>query len=165
MKLKWVLVLIILFASISSTFGQKPEWLKNLESIQLLHSSRSDIEKAFGEPANPSNKYNSIYKLRQGKLSVEYSHGPCSEASVKGWEVAELTVTRLFFFPKEFLTLENLKMDLSGFTRSESLDTVGAYGYTSEEIGIEIDVTSKGSIEAIEFYPSKKFDALRCRTQ
>lgn len=165
MKLKRTLFLAILFVLNLGALAQKPEWLKNLESIRLLESTRLEIENTFGPPTNPSYKYHSVYKLGEGRLSIEYSQGRCNEAKVKGWDVPELTVTRLFFFPRVSIRLEDLKMDFNGFQKSGPRDVPGAYGYGNDELGIDIDVNRKGEIEAIEFFPSKKYDKLRCGTE
>lgn len=164
MKLKWTFFLAILFVLSLNSLAQKPEWLKNLESVRLLQSTRPEIENTFGSPENPSYEYDRVYKLREGKLDVEYSQGLCSEAKVKGWDVPVLTVTRLFFFPRVSMRLEDLKMDFSGFRKSGPRDVPGAYGYGNDELGIDIDVGREGRIEAIEFYPSKKYNDLRCST-
>lgn len=164
MKLKWTFFLAILFVLTLNAFAQKPEWLKNLESVRLLESTRLEIENTFGRPENPTRKYHVVYRLGEGRLSIEYSQGLCSEAKVKGWDVPVLTVTRLFFFPRVSMRLEDLKMDFSGFRKSGPRDVPGAYGYGNDELGIDIDVGREGRIEAIEFYPPKKYDDLRCKT-
>jgi hypothetical protein len=165
MKLERTLFLAILLVSTLDCFAQKPEWFKSLESVRLLQSTRLEIENTFGAPANPTYVYDRIYKLREGKLSIEYSQGLCSEAKVKGWDVPALTVTRLFFFPRVPISLEDLKMDFTDFQKSESRDVPGAYGYSNAEWGIDVNVGRKGKIESIGFYPSTKYDHVRCETE
>lgn len=163
MKSRLVLFVGTMLIMLGPTFGQTPEWLEKLKDIALMTSTRSDIERVFGYPENPSLKHNSVYRLKEGKLDIEYSRGKCSENEMKGWDVSELTVTRMFFFPKIALVLTDLGLNFTGFRKFPSTDVPGAFGYRNEEAGIDIDVTSKGKIEAIEFYPGKRYEDLYCK--
>jgi hypothetical protein len=163
MKLKFTYLLLLIFLSVSSGFGQQPAWLKKIKEIELLRSTEQDVVRIFGEPEKSDYPYFRIFNLKEGKLDVQYSMGYCTELKRKGWNVPEFTVTGISLSPKKQVEPEKLGINLSNFELTEVFDVPGAFEGRNDELGIELVKTRKGKIESISFYPPSKFDHLYCR--
>lgn len=165
MKLKLYFLFGLILTLNCSVFAQEPEWFKNIKNIVVMSSTREDVTKLFGQPENSNSQYFKYYDLKEGKLSVEYSRGLCSDEKKEGWNVPEFTVTRIFFDFYKPVNSKKLPIDSTGFRKYPIKDVSGAFIYESDEKGIDYSVTSEGKIESITFYPSNKYDHLFCEKE
>src|SRR5260370_28973458 len=77
-----------------------------------LKSTRSDVEKILGPPTLDSKARDAAdYKTKEGKVFILYSSGPCNVKPSNGWNIPELTVIQISFYPNFTPKLKDLKID------------------------------------------------------
>lgn len=165
MKIKLMFSFLIVLTFSLSGFAQEPEWLVKIRKVVLLTSTREDVAKIFGKPYQSINPYFVFYKTKDGKITIEYSRGLCSNKEEEGWNVPEFTVTRIFLDFKEPQSFNTFPIKIDEFYKHPVSDVPDAFSYENDESGISYPVTPKGIIKDIEFYPSSKFDYLHCSEQ
>jgi len=134
--------------------GNAQDWRK----IVPLKSTRAEVETLLG-PAEGA--YSTVYQLKEGKLFIEYSSGPCRPDRKNGWNVAENTVVSLSFSPRHKKRLADLKLDLTKFRKEIDQQVIGITYYVDEENGITYEIQD-GKVDSIEYDPPKKYDHLFC---
>ena len=163
MRSRFLLLFAVALICNSTVSAQEPEWFKSIKSIKLLSATKQDIIRLFGEPEPSTYPYFKTYKLKDGNIDVEYSKGFCSIGDKEGWNVPELTVTRIFITPAKGLTPQQLGFRTKEFIKHEIEDVPGAYTFENEKDGINFSVRRTGTVEAISLYPGQGYRDLFCR--
>lgn len=138
----------------SSRFNQ-PEW----KTIVPMNSTRANVEAILG-PADKG--FEVLYHLQDGKLSIEYSTGPCTRDRKGGWNVPENVVISLHFSPRRPKKVSQLKLDATKFRRVIDDHLPSVTYYINDEEGITYAI-QQGKVDYVEYGPPKKYDGLYCK--
>lgn len=135
--------------------------------IEPLKSTREDVEKILGKPEPTSTaRHAAGYKTFEGSVFVLYSTGLCDVDPRHGWNVPELTVIRISFYPDDPSShkFSSLRIDSSKFDRSPDPGAIHSVFYTNKVDGIVLTVdTIDNSISSFGYFPKSKYDHLRCK--
>lgn len=165
-RIVFLIVLVIIFNF--SALGKEPEWFTKFKQIQVLKSTREDVEKMFGFPKViqvRKGKWSQTidYEFNGGRFEVSYSTGKCSqETNQNGYNVNTGVVVKTYLFLFLPVKISELKLKLKGFEKYKSSEYNGLV-YTNDEIGVQYSGDKK-TISDITFYPSDKQDNLDCKT-
>lgn len=135
--------------------------------ITPLKSTRSDVEKILGKPMPTSaSQHAASYKTKEGRVFILYSTGLCDVNREHGWNVPELTVIGMSFYPDypNPHKFSDLKIDQSKFERRPDPGALRSVFYTNEIDGVVLTVdTSNDSISRFSYIPESKYDHLMCK--
>ena len=171
MKLIPFLFALCLFGVLDAA-GQEPDWVIKLRKLQVLESTKADVERAFNFPkvidaSDVAEKEKNgeeyiTYQTKDGVLEVDYSTGTCSELnSSSGYDVVSGTITELSFEPKKTVKASLLNFDYESFKLELVSDMPNLTVYRKLEDGITINII-RGDVKSIRFSPSPKYDYLEC---
>ena len=134
--------------------------------IVPLKSTRADVEKILGSPTPDSvARHAADYKTKDGKVFILYSTGPCNIKPSNGWDVPELTVIEIGFYPDVAPKLRDLKFDWEKFEKQPDPEILNVTYYTNETDGIVLTVEN-GDPETVicfSYYPESKYNDLKCK--
>lgn len=130
--------------------------------IVPLRSTRADVERLLGPPADPSKQHASFHDLEKEVVTVFYASGPpCGSDMVSGWRVPRGTVVRLIVSPKINLQPSDLQADLSKYQKTVDLKRADIITYSNKERGESITV-SHDQVVSVEYFPTTKDSPLSC---
>ena len=118
-----------------------------------LHSTRSDVERAFGPPDSTG-----FYDFKTESAEFFYSAGPC----VNGYKVPKDTVISIRVIPKGEMRFSDLKLNRRRFRQSRDPELPGLFYYNNDDEGTMIHV-SGGSVVDITFGWAKRDRRLLCK--
>lgn len=150
---------VILFAAV---LVQAKEW----QGLVPLHSTRTDVERLLGSPANtdPSKERAAVYKLKNEVVLISYAmSSPCGSDGLSEWQVPHGTVVSITVSPKTELRLSNLNIDEHRYKKTSDGHRPEDVNYINEEEGESIKVF-QGEVISITYFPSAKDNYLRCPT-
>lgn len=128
--------------------------------IVLLQSTRSDVERLLGPPAEPKG---SQYRTKTEIVNVRYSGEPCVKDDPSGYNIPAGVVIHLVIFPKREQRFSNLNIDETKFKKEQDPHMpAGYFHYTNYEDGMTVTV-SEGIVKKVTYWPSSKFQHLRCQ--
>lgn len=143
--------------------------------IVPLKSTRMDVERLFGKPANSDRE---IYYFRDEIVSFGYSKYGCKSAPLvpgwpipppEGWNVPTDTVLVVRVNLRKQVPLTSLGIDLKTFKKVRGdHDVPSHFRYVDEEAGLTIDLNGDGGSETVRGYiyqPEAKYKDLRCSKQ
>ena len=148
-----ILFAFLLFVQ-SSRFNQQ-EWRK----ILPMNSTRAEVEAILGQA---DEGFEVLYQLQDGKLSIEYSTGPCTSERKGGWNVPENVVISLHFSPRRAKKVSQLKLDPRKFRKVVDDHLPSVTYYINDEEGITYAI-QQGKVDYVEYGPPKKYDGLYCK--
>jgi hypothetical protein len=129
-------------------------------AIVPLHSTRAEVERLLGPPADSSNEYTSIYKLEKEVVVIDYeSDHSCK--SPGGWQVPRGTVVSITVTPKTRLRFSDLQVDESKYKRTSGGHRSEDIIYTENERGESITVY-RDMVTSITYRPAASDSHLRC---
>src|ERR1041385_2029506 len=130
--------------------------------IVILKTTRAEVEKLLGQGEEHASI--AYYPLKEGSLHVEYSDGRCKPGQYRAWKVPEGTVIEVVYTPfKSPIKFASLNLDLHKFrTTRESPDVPDLITYLRNEEGISYTVQLDGTVSEIRYFPSTKYENLRC---
>lgn len=130
-----------------------------------LKSTRADVERILGKPEPTSvAQYAGGYNTKTGKVFVLYSTGMCRANPEHGWNIPELTVISVSYYPSQLPKLANLKIDISKFEKRMDPASLSSASYTNEADGIVLIVdTSDDVVESFNYFPESKYRHLMCK--
>lgn len=164
MIFKTILICAVLLSLVCQNQAQTIKVIEKIKTLKILSSTRDDLRKAFGEAKDNDYPYTESFYLKEGKITADYSVGLCGENNKIGWHVPEWTITRIWFDPEKPLDPQQLKIDFTGFKKTEVFDVPGAFEYEDKKSGIGYSVTRQGKIEFISFDPPTEFNYLDCES-
>jgi hypothetical protein len=141
--------------------------------IVSLKSTRADVERLLGHPADPQQ---SIYYLPDEVVSIQYSKYGCNMPPkiegwpvppAEGWNVPPDTVLVVRITLRKQVPLKDLGLDLKTFKRVRGdSDVASHFQYVNEESGLTIDLNGATEIVRGLIYEAEaKYKYLRCRHQ
>lgn len=134
---------------------------KGWRGIVPLHSTRADVERLLGPPADQS-EMASTYKLKDEVVFIIYASGPpCGLDRTSGWRVPRGTVVSITVSPKERLLLSSLSINESKYGKKSDLHRRDVITYSNKEEGESIDVFL-GEVMSIHYLPAAKDKHLSC---
>lgn len=135
---------------------------KDWRGIIPLHSTRADVERLLGSPADPSKELAAVYQLEKEVVSIFYASGPpCGEDRFSGWQVPRGTVVSITVSPKTKVRLSDLQIDLSRYKKTVDFHRRDNITYANEEEGESINVFLD-EVTYFTFFPAAKDKHLSC---
>lgn len=134
------------------------ESLTNWRSIIPLKTNRSQVEHLLG---SNNSGYLGIYRVEDGKLSIEYSSGSCGSDRKGGWNVPKDVVISIMFSPTTKPRLSDLNVNRKRLRKVVDRHVGGIIYYIDDENGIVYEIQD-GRVETIEYGPPKKYKDLAC---
>lgn len=155
--------ILVLILSLSGTIFCQTSNVWN--GITPLKSTRADVEKILGKPVPLSvARHAAGYKTKDGRVFVLYSTGLCDVNPEHGWNIPELTVIKISYYPDRLPKLSDLQIDLSKFEKSPDPGSLSSVFYTNKIDGIMLTVDSSGDVvESFSYFPEAKYDHLMCK--
>lgn len=150
-----------------SAHSKTPKWYLKLKQVKLMVTTKQEVEKLFNYP-EATNTFdgewskNIDYNLKEGKLSVSYSQGKCSEVNTDGYNVEKDVVIGITMYLEEEVSISKLALDLSNFDKREISDLVGVFTYVNENSGEWFNGTSR-KLNDFKLFPSKSKEHLKCK--
>ena len=152
------IILSFCFVIVAAGISHGKEW----RGIVPLHSTRTDVERLLGPPADQNNDLMSIYKLEKEVVVVEYAAGPpCGADGPSAWRVPRGTVLGITVHPKTELYFSDLHIDVSRYKITDGGDVPNYVYYTDEREGNQYEVT-QGLVMSITYFHTAKDGDLRC---
>jgi len=133
-----------------------------------LKSTRADVEKILGPPIPESKaKDAAIYRTKDARVFVLYSTGPCNIRPSNGWNIPELTVIQLSFYPNVAPKLSDLSLDRKKFEKHPDPEILNETSYTNETDGISLTVDNgvPETVVSFSYFPESKYDYLMCNSR
>jgi hypothetical protein len=167
MKTMFKLLTIMWLLTINHhVMAQEPEWFKKLKQLKPLFTSKSDVENLFG---NLKVKKQFIDKgiesvfyeaPEDAFLSLKYSAGDCSTGKSYDYQTNKGNIIEaIYFLNKRSVNISKFLINKNEFeTRKDDDDTLY---YFNKELGIEFG-TQRDEVIHVEFFPSSKYDYLKC---
>ncbi len=160
----------------SPVYAKQSEWLRKIKKIEILKTTKAEVEKLFGNPQVVETNDLAVklkngwgkeikYETKYGKLEVWYAAGKCSESKGKpyAYDVAADVVMMLTFFPNEIVLENQLGYDLSKFKNDSVSDTDKTYSLETEKLKITINIENF-QLSSIEYDISEKHKTqLECK--
>lgn len=148
-------------------YSKPPMWYTNFKQIKLMISTKQDVEKLFNYPKisyvfDGDWSENIDYKIKEGKLSVSYSQGKCSENYQRGYNVEKDIVIGITLYLEKEVSYQNLGIVLDHFDRREISDLVGVFTYVNDSTGEWFNGTSQ-KLNDFQLFPTKNKDYLKCK--
>lgn len=125
-----------------------------------MNSTRAEVEAILGQA---DKGFEVLYQLQDGKLSIEYSSGPCTSERKGGWNVPEDVVISLYFSPRRAKKVSQLKLDPTKFRKVVDDHLPSVTYYINDEEGITYAI-QQGKVDCVEYGPPKKYDGLYCKS-
>jgi len=153
--MKRVVCLMFILVSGLSVFAQKPDWFVKLQKLQKVYSTEKDVKRLFKSAkitfSTPPEQVwvgeiltrISEYELPEGKLSVFYSAGKCSEKNKYGFDLDDGVILNYKFKSKISIEISKIKLNLKG------------YKYTIDKDGNYQTLENKKKGVLYMFYPNQ----------
>lgn len=152
-------------------FGKEPKWFYQLKKIEILKSTKQDIEKLFPSLTSKlsvkhkfKNSEEIHYLLKEESLFVSYSLQKCFSSSAENerfsYNVDKDTLLFLAYHPKKPVKISKLKLDLSSFKSYKETDTEN-FIYYNDDLGLRYGIADS-KINSIEIFPSSSMKNLLC---
>ena len=167
MKIKIVLLIAVSIFTVSKSRAQVPDWFQKVMQIKPFESSKADVERIFND-AKISKSFTDIglefvyYDVADGRLSLRYSLGKCSEISDAVFDLEKGRVVRVHFTPDNvFVKLFKYKIDVKRFDAEYENDNPTLH-YFDDESGISYS-TQRKKLKGVQLYAPQKYLGLKCR--
>lgn len=154
-----IAILLLLSSGFSMDESSKA---KGWRGIVPLHSTRADVERLLGLPANKRDCVQSLcsYYLDDANVRFNYSPGDCKSGRGR-WNVPPDTVVWITVYRKPYPRLSDLKIDESKFKKSQKGHLLDEIFYEDEEEGLTLMVY-EGMVQTFLYGPARKDQHLRC---
>lgn len=133
--------------------------------ILPLHSTRADVERLLGPPAE-SCKDGCDYDTKNEGVFVRYSIGRCADGGPNAWNVPPNTVLSLSINLAKRPRLSELRLNLRRCKKTADPELHGYSSYENEDEGDSYAVSDDGRVYSINRFATTKDDrALRCQAE
>jgi hypothetical protein len=174
--IKFFLLFVFVVGIAAPVFAKPGAWLGKIKKIELVKTTRVEIEKLFENPqvieiedlaVDYKNGWGKLvkYETKYGKLEVWYAAGKCSESKGKpyAYDVAADVAMMFTFFPNEIVFENQLGYNLSKFKTDVVSETDKTYSLETEKSKIVVEVKSL-QVSSIEHDISVKYKTqLECK--
>lgn len=166
-SMKLLLFTFFVFAMSISVYCKTPKWYLNFKQVELMVSTKQMVEELFNYPEivyayNGGWSKNIDYKIKEGKLSVSYSQGKCSEGNLSEYDVDKDVVIGITIRLKEKVSFSKLGVNLNNFDKREIRDLVGVFTYVDDNTGEWFNGT-KQKLGDFKLFPPKNKEYLKCK--
>lgn len=145
------IILSFFFTILAAGLSYGKEW----HGIVPLHTTRADVERLLGPPAE-DHELMSVYKLEREVVVMQYAAGPpCRTDGFHIYQVPRGTVLSISVAPKADLLFSDLHLDKSKYKITDGGHVPGYSYYTDETEGIQYEVT-KGLVMSTTYLPTTK---------
>ncbi len=152
-KIKYLLPILMILAFIEIIHAQ--QWLAKFVPTQTVFSQ---VQDEFEISPNIIRENKVQFKLKEGNLFIGLSLGECINTSWGKWKAEKGKVLDIVFYPKKGRKPSYYKFDNK--VMEEGIDS-GHKTYISEELGLYYS-TQFGKVIRIHYFPSSKYDNLKC---
>lgn len=152
-----IILQILLVAVMSSSGSAESGW----NGIVPLHSTRAEVELLLGPPVKPC-QGGCRYANDKRSVFVFYSGEPCEKEDQNRWRVPPNTVVGLIVHNFKKPRLSHLKLDPRKFTKTLDPELQGYFRYTNEQEGVTYEVSARGVVLSVEYFPSLKDQDIWC---
>ncbi|MBL8206899.1 MAG: hypothetical protein JNM09_21885 [Blastocatellia bacterium] len=149
------LTILTMLLALSGAISQPRQ--KGWRGLIPLHSTQKDVERLLG--SSDKKGYGS-YIMEDMSVTIIYGSGICKE----GWEVTKGTVLRITVFLKKRLTLSELSLDLSLYSKERDGHLPDISLYVNNREGITYKVMGD-EVTQINYVPSEQDKNLKCRAR
>ncbi len=178
-SLFWVrnFLFVILFVGIgfNSVHAKQAEWLKQIKRIEVLKTTKAEVEKLFDNPkvieiddlaVKFKNGWGKTikYETKYGLLEISYAAGKCSEnKSLYSWDIAADVVVEMTFSPNDIVFENQLGYNLGKFEKDADSETDKIYSLETGKSGIKIEVED-AKVSFVNFFITEKhLKQLECK--
>jgi len=153
-------LIVFLFSSLLAVPGAEA---KGWRGIVPLHSTRADVERLLGPPAEQRTEYSVLYRTENETLIINYARGlPCGTGEMYSqWRVPRDTVESIFITPGMGSPLSQLKIDENKYKQRSGGDRPEDIYYTNDEEGESLRVFMNEVMD-ITYSPAASDAHLRC---
>lgn len=131
------------------------------KGIVPLRSTRTEVQRQLGMPVAACEQ-TCTYQSPNERVTIVYSTDPCGPGDANRWRVSPGTVVTIIVYPTEKPKLKDLKLNLRKLSKSKNPELEGYWIYTNQREGISYEVSNKGRVLSIEWFPVPKDDSLNC---
>ena len=125
-----------------------------------MTSTREDVRRIL-ERSDDGRGFE-VYSIDNATIDVFYSYGKCTDEFNGGWNVTEDIVVELNFTPLTDIKFSSINLNLKKFQKvQESPHVPEIITYINRDEGVGYEVQD-GFVSTIRFFPSSKYDKLRC---
>lgn len=132
-------------------------WAQGWHGIVPLRSTREDVRRLLGSPAELGQRSYDLYDLANEVAYISYSSGPCNGR----WNVPRGTVISVSVAPKTELLVADLRLDEGGYKRRTDPHVSGITYYTDEEAGVTVEAAGD-KVMKVYYDPAARDNHLRC---
>lgn len=148
MKLSLKIGIVLFFCLIGKCQAQG--W----RGIVPLHSTCEDVKRVF----NTTTCESGLIYIEDASVFITFSDGTCRSE----WDVPRGTVIALDVRPKHRLTVEDLHLDLTTYTRTADQQVQGTLYLNNKDEGISIAAFEDGRVRHVFYGPTLKENFKRC---
>jgi len=131
---------------------------KSWRGLTPLRSMRADVERLLGHSDAPSG---GVYKVENEAVFIQYQEGSCKDKPT-GWNVARGTVINIEVRPIRQLSVAELPVDLSKFTKKVNPELPDFIHYIDAEEGVTYVVYNEAKVVNIYYHPTAGDLRFRC---
>ena len=170
-KLFYLILLIGLVGININLMAQKEAKEQEWKSIHILYTTRSEVEKRFGEPTKGREfKFQSLYEQKDYNLLVYYTQGCTSNEDVDNYNVPPDTVKYLIVYLKKPISLSAFNIDITKIDTTKFEKTVSPQvRYLTdidENVIYRLSGNDETSVISIDYRPKKEdYYRLACSKQ
>jgi hypothetical protein len=164
--MKNILPLLFILCLVVSTEAKQPAWFQKLKQVRPFVSSKTDVERIFPDAKLDKSFVDTgvefvFYDTAEGKMSLRYSAGKCTEIEKAPFDLEKGRVLGLTFFPVDRTTgLSKFNVNKKEMSRDKE-DDIPVFHYYSEELGIDYGVVGNKVIE-VQLFPALRYAELKC---
>lgn len=140
-------------------FAQTKGW----RGIVPLRSTRADVERQLGQPAQKITDYSVFYRTASETIMIRYAQGlPCGIGEkYSQWRVPRYTVESILVSPTQTLRFSDLRIDEAKYDKRQGGHLTEDVYYINEQTGESVRVF-RGEVKAISYFPGTLVRHLRC---
>ena len=153
-------LIVFLFSTLLAVPGAEA---KGWRGIVPLHSTRADVEKLLGPPAEQRTEYSVLYRTENETLIINYARGlPCGIGEkYSQWRVPRDTVESIFITPGMGSPLSQLTIDKTKYKTRSGGDRPEDVFYINEQDGETLRLFMNEVMD-ITYSPAAGDEHLRC---
>lgn len=173
--MRFFLFFIFFVIGIVPIYAKQPEWLRKIKKIEVLKSTKAEVEKLFGNPqiievddlaAKYKNGWGKTvrYDTKYGNLEISYAAGKCSEnKGLYSWDIAADIVFELTFSPNDIVLDNQLGYNLGKFEKESDSEAGKTYSLKTGNSGIKIEIED-AKVSSLNFFIVEKYlNQLECK--
>ena len=157
MSLKHIILAVcVVLLSINSATA------KSWRGLEPLHSTRADVIRLLGAPADDRSPYEWEYKFPEEWARIHFSTGaPCKEGVAEGWKLPKDIVINIDVFPNAQKKLSEVLTAGKEYTQLQTAHTPSVNYYIDPEEGLRF-TDQNGYVSSVTYGPTIKDKDYTC---